>query len=72
MRQTAALVNAVYDYQTPFDVSLSGRYPESTFTIYDVYSLVRLDLLIIIVPIKWARLIPRNRWMISGITLRST
>lgn len=41
MRQTAALVNAVYEYQTPFEVLISDRYPDSTFTIYDVYSLVR-------------------------------
>lgn len=41
MRQTAVLVNAVYNYQTQFEILISDRYPESTFTIFDVYSLVR-------------------------------
>lgn len=40
MRQSVALVNAVYNFQTQADVLIADRYPASTFTIYDVHSLV--------------------------------
>lgn len=41
MREYVALVNSVYNYRTPSEMLLSKRYPESSFTIYDVHSLVR-------------------------------
>jgi hypothetical protein len=44
MRQYVALVNAVYDYQTPYDVVVADRYPHSRFAVYDVHALVRCDL----------------------------
>lgn len=41
MRQYVALVNSIYKYRTPDEVEISDRYPESSFTIFDVHSLVR-------------------------------
>lgn len=41
MRQYVALVNTIYSYRTPAEVQISDRYPESSFTLYDVHSLVR-------------------------------
>ena len=41
MRQYVALVNSIYAYRTPAEVQISDRYPASSFTIYDVHSLVR-------------------------------
>ncbi|KUI68634.1 hypothetical protein VM1G_03676 [Cytospora mali] len=40
MRQYVALVNSIYDYRTPTEVQISDRYPESSFTIFDVHSLL--------------------------------
>lgn len=41
MRQYLTMVNAVFDYQTPYDLLLGGRYPGSSFALYDVHALVR-------------------------------
>jgi hypothetical protein len=41
MRQYVSLVNSVYKYRTPDEVQISDRYPESSFTVFDVHSLVR-------------------------------
>ncbi|PSR75229.1 GDSL lipase/esterase [Coniella lustricola] len=40
MREYVALVNQVYDYQSPFQILVSDRYPASTFTIYNVHDLL--------------------------------
>lgn len=40
MRQYVALVNSVYEYRTQTEVAILDRYPQSTFTIFDVHSLV--------------------------------
>lgn len=40
MRQYVALVNSIYLYRTQAEVALLARYPESSMTIFDVYSLV--------------------------------
>jgi phospholipase/lecithinase/hemolysin len=40
MRQYVTMVNAVYDYQTPYDVVVADRYPHSRFAVYDVHALV--------------------------------
>ncbi|RAL16775.1 SGNH/GDSL hydrolase family protein [Aspergillus homomorphus CBS 101889] len=40
MRQYATMVNAVFEYQTPYDVQIAKRYPHSSFAIYDVHSLM--------------------------------
>lgn len=40
MRQYVALVNGVYNFQTQANVLIADRYPHSTFTIFDVHSLV--------------------------------
>lgn len=40
MRQYVALVNSIYNYRTSEEVQISDRYPESSFTIFDVHSLV--------------------------------
>lgn len=40
MRQYVALVNSIYSYRTSEEVQISDRYPESSFTIFDVHSLV--------------------------------
>lgn len=41
MRQYVSLVNGIYNYRTPEEVQILNRYPESSFTIFDVHSLVR-------------------------------
>lgn len=40
MRQYVALVNSIYNYRTSEEVQISDRFPESSFTIFDVHSLV--------------------------------
>ena len=40
MRQYRTMVNAVYEWQTPYLVKLTDRYPDSAFAVFDVYSLV--------------------------------
>ncbi|KAI3391604.1 hypothetical protein diail_7034, partial [Diaporthe ilicicola] len=42
MRQYVALVNSIYDYRTSSEVQISDRYPGSSFTIFDVHSLVSI------------------------------
>ncbi|GIJ81601.1 hypothetical protein Asppvi_000100 [Aspergillus pseudoviridinutans] len=39
MRQYVTMVNAVYDYQTPYDVVVANRYPHSRFAVYNVHAL---------------------------------
>lgn len=45
IREYATMVNAVFKYQTPYSVKIAHRYPESSFAIYDLHSLVRPSLL---------------------------
>ncbi|KAF4292516.1 hypothetical protein KXW98_007063 [Aspergillus fumigatus] len=40
MRQYVTMVNAIYDYQTPYDVVVANRYPHSRFAVYDVHALM--------------------------------
>ncbi|PYH95902.1 GDSL Lipase/Acylhydrolase family protein [Aspergillus ellipticus CBS 707.79] len=40
MRQYLTMVNAVFDYQTPYDLLLASRYPGGSFAIYDVHALM--------------------------------
>ncbi|KAF7162418.1 hypothetical protein CNMCM5623_007709 [Aspergillus felis] len=40
MRQYVTMVNAVYDYQTSYDVVIANRYPHSRFAVYDVHALM--------------------------------
>lgn len=40
MRQYSNLINAVYDFQTPYQVKIANRYPGSSFAIFDVHSLM--------------------------------
>ncbi|CAN8102219.1 unnamed protein product [Discula destructiva] len=40
MRQYVALVNRIYDFQTQAEMLVADRYPASTFTIFDVHSLL--------------------------------
>lgn len=40
MRQYLTMVNAVLEYQTPYEVLLANRYPGSSFAIYDTNALV--------------------------------
>ncbi|KAL4804386.1 GDSL Lipase/Acylhydrolase family protein [Aspergillus unguis] len=40
MRQYLGMVNAVFDYQTPYEVLSGGRYPGSSFAVFDVHSLM--------------------------------
>jgi hypothetical protein len=40
MRQYLTMVNAVFDYQTPYEVRIAKRYPGSTFALYNVHGLV--------------------------------
>lgn len=40
MRQYVALLNSIYDFRTSEEVQISDRYPSSSFTIFDVHSLV--------------------------------
>lgn len=41
IREYATMVNAVFQYQTPYSVQIAHRYPGSSFAIYDLHSLVR-------------------------------
>lgn len=41
MREYVALVNSIYHYRTQVELAILDRYPESSMTIFDVYSLVR-------------------------------
>lgn len=43
MREYVALVNEVYNFQTPYEMLISNRYPASSFTIYNVHALVRIS-----------------------------
>ena len=45
MQEYVTTLNKVYKYQLPFEVMLSARYPGSNFALFDVYSLVRHNLL---------------------------
>lgn len=47
MRQYVALVNSIYNYRTSEEVQISDRYPESSFTIFDVHSLVNIPILVL-------------------------
>ncbi|KAL1860513.1 hypothetical protein Daus18300_009145 [Diaporthe australafricana] len=40
MRQYVALVNSIYNYRTTEEVQILDRYPSSSFTIFDVHSLL--------------------------------
>ncbi|KAL3463684.1 GDSL lipase/esterase [Aspergillus heterothallicus] len=40
MRQYSTLVNAVFDYQVPYEVRIARRYPGSQIALYDVHSLM--------------------------------
>jgi hypothetical protein len=40
MRQYSTLVNGVFEYQVPYQVKLAKRYPESSFALFDIHSLV--------------------------------
>ncbi|KAL5335327.1 GDSL Lipase/Acylhydrolase family protein [Aspergillus crustosus] len=40
MRQYLTTVNAVFEYQTPFEVKINERYPGSSFAVYNVHGLV--------------------------------
>lgn len=40
MRQYVALVNSIYEYRTQAEVAILDRYPQSSLTVFDVYSLV--------------------------------
>ncbi|KAJ0114618.1 acetyl esterase [Diaporthe amygdali] len=40
MRQYVALINSIYNYRTSEEVQISDRYPASSFTIFDVHSLL--------------------------------
>ncbi|PYH76303.1 hypothetical protein BO82DRAFT_296554 [Aspergillus uvarum CBS 121591] len=39
MRQYSTLVNAVFNYQTPYEVQIAKRYPQSSFALYDTHAL---------------------------------
>jgi phospholipase/lecithinase/hemolysin len=41
MRQYSTLVNAVYGYRVPYELKVAGRYPRSSFAVFDTHSLVR-------------------------------
>lgn len=49
MRQYVALVNSIYNYRTADEVQISDRYPGSSFTIFDIHSLVRTSRLAIFI-----------------------
>ncbi|KAJ5714373.1 uncharacterized protein N7483_011554 [Penicillium malachiteum] len=40
IREYATMVNAVYKYQTPYSLRIANRYPDSSFAIYDLHSLI--------------------------------
>lgn len=40
MREYSTLANAVFEYEIPFQVKIARRYPKSSFTLFDVHSLV--------------------------------
>ena len=46
MHEYVTTLNNVYRYQLPFEVLLSARYPGSNFALFDVYNLVRRNLLL--------------------------
>lgn len=41
MRQYVNFANAVFQYETPYNLYIANRYPGSTFAIFDMHSLVR-------------------------------
>lgn len=41
MRQYSTTLNTLFEYQTPYEVQLSKRYPGSSFALFDTASLVR-------------------------------
>jgi phospholipase/lecithinase/hemolysin len=45
MREYSTLLNAIYQYQIPYQVKIARRYPTSTFRLYDVHALVCCSLL---------------------------
>lgn len=42
MRQYSTLVNAIYEYQIPYELKVTNRYAKSEFVLFDVHSLVRV------------------------------
>ena len=42
MRQYSTLVNAIYEYQIPYELKVTNRYAKSEFALFDVHSLVRV------------------------------
>lgn len=55
MRQYVALVNSIYNYRTSEEVQISDRYPDSSFTIFDVHSLVSTSTLALPSSAFWSR-----------------
>lgn len=41
MRQYSTTLNSLFDYQTPYEVKLAERFPDSAFAVFDTFSLVR-------------------------------
>ncbi|KAJ5740990.1 hypothetical protein N7493_000862 [Penicillium malachiteum] len=41
LREYANMVNAVFEYQTPYSLRIANRYPDSSFAIYDTHSLIK-------------------------------
>lgn len=41
MRQYSTLVNAIYEYQIPYELKVTNRYAKSEFALFDVHSLVK-------------------------------
>lgn len=44
MRQYSTLVNAIYEYQIPYELKVTNRYAKSEFALFDVHSLVRVSI----------------------------
>lgn len=42
MRQYCTLVNAIYEYQIPYELKVMNRFAKSQFALFDVHSLVRV------------------------------
>lgn len=42
MRQYSILVNAIYEFQIPYELKIANRYAKNQFALFDVHSLVRL------------------------------
>ncbi|CEN60490.1 hypothetical protein ASPCAL02927 [Aspergillus calidoustus] len=40
MRQYSTLVNAVYEYRVAYELKVAGRYPRSSFAVFDTHSLM--------------------------------